>query len=90
MFFIFLLTSNYLLLSLYLLLYTSSIASANLKQFVLQCCQLQVVSLLPGDSVQPVSDFLQPDLQGLQANMSLAHHPSGHHERCLSLEETHI
>lgn len=64
------------------------IASADLQQFVLLCGELQVVSVFPGDSVQPVSDLLQPDLQGLQASMSLAHHPSGHHECCLSLEET--
>lgn len=69
--------------------YISSTASAYLKQLVLQCGQLQVVGLLSGDSVQPVSDLLQPDLQGLQADVSLAHHPSGHHERRLSLRHTH-
>lgn len=67
---------------------TYVIASADLQQFVLLRGELQVVSVFPGDSVQPVSDLLQPDLQGLQAYMSLAHHPSGHHECCLSLEET--
>ena len=67
---------------------TFLIASSDLQQFVLLRGELQVMSVFPGDSVQTVSDLLQPDLQGLQASMSLAHHPSGHHECCLSLEET--
>lgn len=67
----------YFCLSIHVCIY----AAAYLQQFVLHCCQLQVMSLLPGDSVQAVSDLLQSALQGLQAGVSLSYHPSGHHER---------
>lgn len=66
--------------------FTSPSVWANLKEFVLQRGQLQVVSLLSRNSVKPVSDFLQPDLQGLKADVSLTDHPSGHHKRWFGLQ----